>query len=410
MEVVKMFVLSNAVLIDGTGREAVKKAAVLVEGNRITDAGTQVSYPKTAKVVDLKGLVIMPGLMDLHVHCGGIVHLKEGEPHFVDMKASNKYADTRELSIANGVTTTRSAGDFYPDIVQVRDEINSGKLYGPRLFVCGKQFQATGGHPGFTIMEGNEYVLRNAIILVDDPKKAREGVREMVDGGVDIIKVQRGSLDPWNWPKRVPQLSLPALEALTDEAHKHNLRVMVHAETPQYTYEAVERGVDCVEHVIAAGALSTEVPDGLIKLMLDHGTYAVMTIIATLKVSSYYKGWDKLPDLMAITKQFYDAGVNIATGTDAGAPEVQFGEAVHEEMGLMVKLGMSPMDVIVASTKTAAEALGKANELGTIEKGKQADMIVVSGNPTNNIADCKNIKLVIKDGNILVDKLGLPKI
>jgi imidazolonepropionase-like amidohydrolase len=184
---------------------------------------------------------------------------------------------------------------------------------------------------------------------------------------------------------------------------------MVHAETPQYTYEAVERGVDCVEHVIAAGALSTEVPDGLIKLMLKQGTYAVMTIIATLKVSSYYKGWDKLPDLMAITKQFYEAGVHLATGTDAGAPEVQFGEAVHEEMELMVKLGMSPMDVIVASTKTAAKALGKANELGTIEKGKLADMIVVSGNPTNNIADCKNIKMVIKDGKILVDKLGLPK-
>jgi len=404
-----MFVFSNAVLIDGTGREAVKKAAVLVEGNRITDVGTQVSYPKTAKVIDLKGLVIMPGLMDLHVHCGGIVHLKEGEPHFVDMKASNKYADTRELSIANGVTTTRSAGDFFPDIVQVRDEINKGKLYGPRFFVCGKQFQATGGHPGFTIMQGNEYVLRNAIILVDDPQKAREGVREMVDGGVDVIKVQRGSLDPWNWPKRVPQLPLPALEALIDEAHKHNLRVMVHAETPQYTYEAVERGADCVEHVIAAGALSSEVPDGLIKLMVDQGTYAVMTIIATLKVSSYYKGWDKLPDLMAITKQFYDAGVNLATGTDAGAPDVQFGEAVHEEMTLMVKAGMSPLDVIVASTKKAAEALGKGNELGTIEKGKLADMIVVSGNPTSDIADCKNIKLVMKDGKILVDKLGLPK-
>ena len=405
-----MFVLSNAVLIDGTGREAVEKAAVLVEGNRITDAGAQVSYPKTAKVVDLKGLVIMPGLMDLHVHCGGIVHLKKGEPHFVDMKASNKYADTRELSIANGVTTTRSAGDFYPDIVQVRDEINSGKLDGPRFFVCGKQFQAPGGHPGFTIMEGNEYVLRNAIILVEDPKKAREGVREMVEGGVDVIKVQRGSLDPWNWPKRVPQLSLSALEALTDEAHKHNLRVMFHAETPQYTYEAVERGVDCVEHVIGAGALSTEVPGGLIELMLNRKTYVVPTLIATLKVSGHYRGWNKFDDLMVTIKRFYDAGVNIATGTDAGAPEVQFGEAVHEEMGLMVKLGMSPMDVIVASTKTAAEALGKANELGTIEKGKLADMIVVSGNPTNNIADCKNIKLVIKDGKILVDKLGLPKI
>ena len=405
-----MFILTNFTLIDGTGREPLTGINVVIDRNHITDVSTRVNIPAGVTVVDLKGLVLMPGLIDLHVHCGGIVHLKEGEPHFVDMKASNKYADTRELSIANGVTTTRSAGDFYPDIVQVRDEINSGKLYGPRLFVCGKQFQAPGGHPGFTIMEGNEYVLRNAIILVDDPKKAREGVREMVDGGVDVIKIQRGSLDPWNWPKRVPQLSLPALEALIDEAHKHNLRVMVHAETPQYTYEAVERGAECVEHVIGAGALSSEVPDGLIKLMLDQGTYAVMTIIATLTVGPHFKGWDKFPDLMAITKQFYDAGVNIATGTDAGAPDVQFGEAVHDEMKLMVKAGMSPMDVIVASTKTAAEALGKANELGTIEKGKLADMIVVSGNPTSDIADCKNIKLVIKDGKILVDKLGFPKI
>lgn len=169
------------------------------------------------------------------------------------------------------------------------------------------------------------------------------------------------------------------------------------------------RGADSIEHVIAAGALSSELPDGLIELMLNRKTYVVPTLIATLKVSHHFKGWEKFDDLMVTIKRFYDAGVNIATGTDAGAPDVQFGEAVYEEMELMVKLGMSPMDVIVSSTKKAAEALGKENELGTIEQGKLADMIVVSGNPESNIADCKNIKLVMKDGKFLVDKLGLAK-
>lgn len=102
-----MFILTNFTLIDGTGREPLTGVNVVIDRNHLTDVGTRVNIPAGATVVDLKGLVLMPGLMDLHVHCGGIVHLKEGEPHFVDMKASHKYADTRELSIANGVTSTR---------------------------------------------------------------------------------------------------------------------------------------------------------------------------------------------------------------------------------------------------------------------------------------------------------------
>ncbi len=401
-----MLVLINGTLIDGTGREPVNKATVVIEGNRITDVGTNVKYPEKATVVDLKGLVIMPGLMDLHVHCGGIVNLKPGKPNFVDMEVSWKYADTRELSIANGVTTTRSTGDFFPDIVKVRDEIAAGKLYGPRFFVTGMQFQAPGGHPGHTIMGGDKYTLEHSIREVDDPKKARDEVKKLIEGGVDFIKTQLSSMDIWNYPRKVPKLRLDVLDAIVDEAHKHNHRVISHAESTQDAFDAVKSGADSIEHTLMIGAEPTEILDGTIEMMLKQGTYIVPTFAITATYDGRYPGVPlRLEILKKNIKRFYDAGVNIATGTDAGAPDVQFGEATHLEMKLMVEAGMSPMDTIVSTTKKAAENLGKGKELGTIEKGKLADIIVVDGNPVKNITDAKNIRLVMKDGKIMLDKL-----
>ena len=404
-----MLVLENAMLIDGKNRLPKKGTKVVIDKNRIVDVSEHVSYPETAQILDLKGYTILPGLIDLHVHAGGIVKLKEGEPNFVDMKYSNKYEEARKHSIANGVTTLRSCGDFFPDTVIVRDEISAEKLPGPRFFVSGMQFTAPGGHPAYTIMSGDPYILKYSIKLADDPEKARADVRMLIDGGVDYIKSQLSSLDSWHYPRKLPKLALNVLEAIIDEAHKHNHKAIVHAETPMDAYDAVKRGADSIEHLLVVRADSAEVPEGLIELMVKQGTHVVPTMYITKVYTESNPPPKRYNDLKNIIRRFYEAGVNITTGTDAGAPDIQFGEAIHLDLECMVEAGMSPMDAIIATTGKAAENLGKEKELGTIEKGKLADIIVISGDPLVNIANTKNIKLVIKDGKIIVDNIHLKK-
>jgi len=404
-----MLALKNATLINGKSKKPVKNATIVVDGNRIIDAGERVSYPQSAQVIDLKGYTVLPGLIDLHVHAGGIVKLVPGEPNFVDMKASDDYKDAREYSIANGVTTLRSCGDFFPDTVIVRDKVAAGKLTGPRFFVTGMQFTAPGGHPAYTIMGGDKYVLDHSVRLVDDPVKARAEVRMLVDGGVDFIKSQLSSIDAWNYPRKVPKLSLKVLEAIIDEAHKHNKRTIVHSESPQDAFEAVKRGADSVEHFLVNSADSAAIPDGLIEMMIKQGTHVVPTMFITKYYAAHSPGLKMYDELKAAIGRLYKAGVNVTTGTDAGAPDIQFGEATHLDMECMVDSGMSTMDTIIATTGKAAENLGKQNELGTIEKGKLADIIAIAGDPLADINNIRNIKLVIKDGKILVDKIGLKK-
>ncbi|MCE5263061.1 MAG: amidohydrolase family protein, partial [Deltaproteobacteria bacterium] len=379
------------------------------EGNLITTVGLNGSIPERAKVIDLGGATLMPGLIDCHVHCGGVVdyQLKEGEVPFGGREATDNYAGVRKHAIENGVTTVRSMADFFPDIVQVRDEINSGKLQGPRFVCAGPFFTAPGGHPGYTIWGGIQHIVDHGLRQVSEPDAAREEVKKLVDGGVDFIKTGLADVDVWRYPRKVPKLDLKVLAAIVDEAHKHGLRTAVHAETPQDGLDAVKAGVDSIEHLVLAGAANPEAPEGLAELMLQNNAYFVPCAATPF----FYKDWfPQLPkrygDLEKITKSLYDAGVNISLGTDAGAPKVQFGEAVHLEMELMAKLGMKPMDIIVSATKRAAENLAKADIIGTIEVGKLADMIVVAGNPSVQITDSRNIKLVIKDGKILVDKLN----
>ncbi len=273
-----MLVLTNGTLIDGTGKAPVKNAAVVIEGNRIKDAGPGVSYPEEATKIDLKGLVILPGLIDCHVHCGGIVDLRPDRPAFVGREESCDYADVREWSITAGVTTTRSVGDCFPDIVQVRDEIAAGKLYGPRLFTTGPLFTAPGGHPATTIMaEVKKEVVARATRCLDSPRKAREEVNKLVDGGVDYIKAILASLNIFDYPKTFPMLSREVLEAIVDEAHKLGRRVVVHAEDPATALEAAEAGADSIEHICTTPA-GPEIPDNLVRLLLDRGVYVVPTL------------------------------------------------------------------------------------------------------------------------------------
>jgi imidazolonepropionase-like amidohydrolase len=405
--------LTNGRLIDGTGRDSIDKISIIIDGDHIKSVEPISSYPDTTNVVDLRGLTVMPGLIDCHLHLGGLTVDQPGKAigkvSFIDMASFfwdylRNYAHRRRLAIENGVTTIRSAGDHYPHIIKLRDKIAAGKLSGPRIFAPGPTITAPGGHPASTIYKGNRYIIENAVRQIADINSAREEVKRLVEGGVDCIKAIYSDIDPMDITHKVPRLSLNVLEVLADEAHQHNLRLMVHTGSPKETMDAVKAGADSIEHGILPGGNSTEFGDELVKMMVDKGTYFVPTLAIAWAYQAAYP--DVFSGLKKTFKKLHNAGVNIAAGTDSGTPGVVIGKGLHKELELMVESGISPMAAIMAGTKNAAINLGKASELGTIEPGKLADIIAVSGDPLKDIRNTREIKLVIKDGKTLVSRIN----
>jgi enamidase len=407
-----MLVLTNGTLIDGTGHSPIQKATIITEGNLIKEVNLDNKYPSNSRIVDLHGFTIMPGLIDCHLHLGGLtvdepgraigtVSFKNMVSFFFDY--SRNYAHRRHLAIKNGVTTIRSAGDHYPHIIRLRDKIASGKISGPRIFAPGPTITAPEGHPAGTIYKGNRYIIENATRQIADVNSAREEVRRLAEGRVDCIKAIYSDINPMDITNKVPRLSLEVLHTLADEAHNHHLKLMVHTGTPAETLDAVKAGADSIEHGILPGSDSVEFNDDLIKLMLDKGTY----FVPTLAIAWAYK--DAYPDIFSGLKQtckkLHTAGIKIAAGTDSGTPGVVIGKGLHKELELMVEAGISPMEAIMAGTIRAADNLGKVSELGTLEEGKLADMIVVAGNPLDKIEATRDIKMVIKNGLVFVNKL-----
>jgi imidazolonepropionase-like amidohydrolase len=405
--------LTKVRLIDGTGHGPTENTAIIIDGNRIKNVGLVTDYPDNTNVVDLRDLTILPGLVDCHLHLGGLTRDQPGRPigklSFIDMASffwdySRNYAHRRRLAIENGVTTLRSAGDHYPHIIRLRDKIGDGKLSGPRIFAPGPTITAPGGHPACTIYKGNRYIVENAVRQIADADTAREEVRKLVEGGVDCIKAIYSDLNPMDTTQKVPKLSLDVLEALADETHRHNLRLMVHTGTPQESMDAVKAGADSIEHGILPGASSFDFNDDLVRMMLAKGTYFVPTLAIAWANKNAYPAL--FAGLKRTFKKLHDAGVNIAAGTDSGTPGVVIGKGLHKELELMVEAGISPMEAIIAATRNAADNLAKAGELGTIESGKLADVIAVSGDPLKDIRNTREIKLVIRNGEILVNKLN----
>jgi len=413
MEARNMLLLNNGTLVDGTGFEPVKNAIVVINGNRFENIGSEIEYPEDAELIDLKNLIILPGLIDCHLHLGGLTIDKPGKEigkvSFMDMVSFSwdylrNYNYRRRLAIENGVTTIRSAGDLYPHIINLRDKIATGKFPGPRIITPGPTITAPGGHPASTIYKRNRYIAENALRQIADVGVARDEVKKLVEGGVDCIKAIYSDINPMDIGHRVPRLSLNVLEALADEAHKHNLKLMVHTGSSNEVMESLKAGADSIEHGILPGSNPTEFNDELIELMLDRGTYFVPTIAIAWTYKEIYP--DFFSSIKRLSKQLHDSGVKIAAGTDSGTPGVVIGKGLHKELELLVEAGLTQMEAIMAGTKNAADNLGKGNDLGTIEKGKLADLIVVSKDPLEDIERTRDIKMVIKDGTIMVNQLN----
>jgi imidazolonepropionase-like amidohydrolase len=392
-------VLIGGTLIDGTGAEPLSGRAVVVEGGRIT-AVVDASQAPRGERVDLAGHTLLPGLINCHVHlCLGAeadpVRPLRDEP--VSVTAIRALLRARE-TVEAGVTTVRDLGGRDYAEMAVRRAIEEGWAPGPRILAAGKAICMTGGH-GWWI--GRE---------TDGPDDARKAVREQLKAGADVIKLiaTGGVMTPGVEPG-ASQLTRDEMGAAIDEARKAGRRTAAHAQGSDGIADAVEAGITTIEH----GIFLTE---EIVARMKARGTYLVATLNAPAAISAgglaagipdfmVRKSDAVVPAHVASFQLARRVGVGIAAGSDAGTPLNRHGDFATE-LELMVKHGMSPLEVIRAATSVAAEALGLGAETGRVAPGFAADLVAVAGNPAERIQALGDVRLVLTRGRTVVPLAG----
>jgi imidazolonepropionase-like amidohydrolase len=406
--------LKAARLFDGKSRALIQDGVVLVQGDKITDVGANVAVPPDAQVIDLGDATLSPGFIDAHTHLtsdysGNYNERRLKELDLTITELAYTYIAHARATIEAGFTTVRDVGSRitnthdFPD-VGLRNAINRGLIVGPRMLVATHGIGASGGHfdpfSGFRDMIfGREPDWTDGI--ADSPDEIRKAVRHEVKNGADVIKaaVSGGVLSLAD-EVDVPQLTPGEMAALVDESHRLRKKVAVHCHGDQAAKEAIASGVDSIEH---GSFLKPET----LTLMKNKGTFLTPTLLA----SEYIKG--KLGQYPANVQgkamAAYDArsemfrnalkiGVKISFGTDAAV--FPHGENA-KEFKLMTDLGMSPIDALKSATANDAELLGVSQKLGTLEKGKLADVIAMPGDPTQDITATERVSFVMKEGKIV---------
>lgn len=393
----------NARLIDGCGNPVLENASVIIHGERITAVGRRLPVPPGATVIDLQGKTLMPGLMDMHVHMGDSVinsAANKGKRTFGGAAFNHNYRYARETHLKYGVTTVRSLGDYLDDILQLRQAINDGTVSGPRLFVCGPSFQQPGGHPGATVWHADPQTLAQAARLPTSVAQANEMVDELAARGVDLIKVIISATKMDSAPDARLQLPWAIIQAIIERAHQHQLPVAAHTQNVADSLTAVELGANTIEHLhLFAGSAAVDQARArqLFQRMREKGAF----LDATMIVGSF--GFKPIASVNVeqltfgnqLVHEAWQSGVRLTAGTDAGAPELVFGWALHAELYMMVHdQGIPPLEAIKAATLTSAELLGQQDALGSIAAGKLADLLIIDGRPDRDIRELARIDSV----------------
>jgi imidazolonepropionase-like amidohydrolase len=368
-------------VIDGCGQVR-ERASILIQGSRIMAVGEDrsTSVPRRSREVDVRGLTVLPGLIDCHVHLclGGeadvVRTIRDEDPGFTLLKAATYARRTLEA----GFTTVRDLGFRDHSVFALKQAIEAGLTPGPRILAAGLAICMTGGHARF--------IGRQA----DGPTDIVGAVREQLAAGADVIKfiASGGVLTPDTSPD-CAQLSLEELTAGMAEARRAGRRVAAHAHGAEGMKNAVRAGAHSIEH-------ATLMDDEAAALMRDNSVFMVPTLSALattagcslssgIPASVLAKARSMRDRHVASFKKAIRAGIAIALGTDAGTPFNYHGENA-QELERMVSLGLSPMEAIMAGTSKAACLLGIDQSVGTIEVGKQADLLIVDGNPLRRIS------------------------
>lgn len=404
--------IKGKLLLDGTGRKPVANPVILLEGDTIIAAGPASDVPvdPEARVIDLSDKIILPGLIDAHLHLVGMKSIEDmaelirTPPPLLVLRTT---VEARRLLDA-GFTSVRTVGG--PVEIYLKQAIEEGVVSGPRIMASGRSFIQTsgGGDPWdipLELMAIAASLGRGLAETVDGPVECRKGVRRRLREGADLIKIlTTGAVfSKENPPTRVGFTQLE-IDALVDEAHRLGLKVAAHAHGTEGIRGALRAGVDSIEH-------GTYLDDECIDMMLQQGTYLVPTFAIFRRVMD--TAGERVPEYAmrqgtevheTHERNFlkaYRAGVKIGCGTDfVGPPPVEHGPNALE-LVYLAEVGMAPMDVIVSATGGNAHLLGLGDKGGTITAGKWADIIATDGNPLEDMRTLLDVPFVMKGGEVV---------
>ncbi len=394
-------VIRNVRLIDGRSAEARPGVDVVVDGDRIASIGPTgaavASGPADAALIDGSGATLLPGLIDCHAHYAIDATVEDGFAGFrrdSALTVGYRAAGMARRALLAGVTTARSGGAPERFDYELRDAIDAGHLLGPRILAAGPALTITGGH-GWPF--GRE---------CDTELEFRRGVRANVRDSADVIKAiasEAAMLSGWDQAGGAPEMTEDELHATVDEAARLHRRVLAHAQGGESVRRAARAGVASVEHAFLA-----EEPD--LEALAEHGTM----LVPTLSVTDVWRTLDGLSPASRARQEHLEPlhrrscetairlGIPLATGTDCGVRGVM-PDMVAREVRLIAEHGASPMAAIFAATSNAARLLGLESEIGTVEPGKRADLLLVDGDPLADLGRLERVRAVVKAGHVVRD-------
>lgn len=370
-------------IFDGTGG-VMENGSILFDEDKIIEVSDQ--NLNGERNIDGLGKTITPGLIDCHVHMGGMSGEKATDAACIAYQAS--------MVFQYGITSVRNAAEPNNADILVRGLIHAGQIKGCRIVAAGKYISITGGCPGGCGVE------------VDTPDEMRKAVRKQIKEGADFIKLgATGSMNGKNSIPGAPLLSEEMMRVAVEEATRTGLLVMVHATSTgnESAQRAARAGVRSIEHI--------QMNEDTARIMKENGTYYCPTI-----VTRYIILHNTDPQYMWMTKKAKPEdldrkkealqlclkyGIPIVAGTDAGSAMVPIGKTLPVEIGLYVEFGLTPGQALQAATKTAAEMMRIIEETGTLEPGKKADIAMFDGNPLQFIDDLKKVVLTIHNGEVV---------
>ncbi len=413
-------VLMGGVLIDGTGKTPLENAVIVIKGSKIVNVGEEgdVEIPSDSNIITVDDSTIMPGLIDAHVHLGGTRSpdltewILETDPA---LRAIRITADAKTL-LQSGYTAVRCCGSTIT--IALKRAIEEGTVLGPRIMAARQMISRTGGHERHSVPI-NWLKEAGLTRLADGIDDCRLAVREQLREGADFIKICTGV---WGESKRFPyasaDYSIDEIEVMVEEAQRSGVRVASHALGKEGISNAVAAGVDTIEH-------GRELDEEVCKILVKNNVILVPTLAATVlkekdRTTETDPKWRAVYEpgkLEQMNNETYNAvkiahasGVKIATGSDITGAPVFGGYPMGKnavELEYLTRCGLSPMEALMSATKNGAEALGLEDQIGTIESGKLADILVINGNPLEDIRLLQNsnaIRMVIKNGDIVLDR------
>ena len=405
-----VLVLRGGTLIDGTGAEPVRDAVLVMKGDRILDVGSSGSVtipPQVQRTIDVSGLYVVPGLIDLHMH----FNQQRGED-FRRYRESDAAVAIRGVKLLGqfldgGITAVRDIGSTSDVALRIKEAVERRLFDGPRVFWSGVLIASRGGHADEISSTGSgrpkSLGPSSRVRVATGPDDWRLAVREQIRMHAD-------------WVKLTAPYTREEVTAAIDEAHMHGIRVAADA-FGEYIDWAAEAGLDTLEHPLA-------ISDETVAVMAKHGTAFVPTITAFYNLLHYGYPSAGIPiggfyytmsrrflvtdeNLLQPVRKARELGVKVGVGSDIPFEnEKRYPSDYFVEIGLLKKAGYTDRELLVSATGLGADILDMGDKLGTLEKGKLADVLVVAANPLDDIQNLQQMRLVIADGRVVRDKMS----